>query len=354
MKKALRKRSVRNTIMIAMIVALSACSCFTYGYAKEQAQSKAIDSIQEQFGEMPSGNMPDLGSNSQAADNQTDGNEQTTDNQAPPDMNNGAQGEFDGSTPPDMQNGNDASATPEMNDAPDESAADGTESANGPSRSENGPSRDSNQQMPSGDAAGRPQRPDQNGGEVTEGTSDSQMPELPNSGNTGDAQSADGESTTESANGPSRRNNQQMPGGGNDQQMTPPDFNKQAQELSGSASAQIEAQYIALLAAENLIIAASLIYLILSGFNKRGFRKTLKNTKNAIIFSLAVLLLTAGITTAQIAASGQAEIPFNAPQASGGQMLEPPGDNGQASDENTTEEESTERIGNQADIEFSI
>ena len=136
--------------------------------------------------------------------------------------------------------------------------------------------------------------------------------------------------------------------------MTPPDFNGQMPDMGGSASAQISAPYIAALAAENLMIAAILVYLILSGFNKRGFKKTLKNTKNAIIFAITVALLTGAITFAQFAISGRTEVPFDGrPDMSQSQTL-PDGDDS-TTDENTTYEDGTEASGaNQANIEFTI
>lgn len=348
MKKAFRKRYVRNTVMLAMILALSACSCFTYAMAKEDATSKAIDLAQAQFGEMPSGNFPDFGNN-QNDSQTTDGEQATDNNQQPPEMPNGG-------TQEDAANG----------------ATDGegtSESANGPSRSENGPSKGGNQQMPNGgENSGRPQLPGESGDSSAEGTTDSQQqPELPSDGTqqNGDAQTADGEDTTKSANGPSRSENgpdnggnQQLPSGDN-QNMTPPDSNGQMPDMGGSASAQISAPYIAALAAENLMITAILVYLILSGFNKRGFKKTLKSTKNAIIFAITVALLTGAITFAQFAISGRTEVPFDGrPDMSQSQTLPDGGERTteeQTEGEATTEEDGTEASGaNQANIEFTI
>ena len=309
MKKILRKRYIRNILMITMIIVLAACSCFTYGYAKEQAQNNAIDSIKSQFGNMPSGNMPDF-DNSQSSDEQSDSNSTNNTPQAPPDMQNGdTQGSTDGNTPPEKP-------------GDDNQSNDGsTESANGPSRGGNTP------------------------------------PEMPN----GDNQSSDGsDDSTESANGPSRSENgpskggnQQMPSSGDGQQMTPPDFNGQRPDMGGSASAQIDTKYIVILAAENLMLFSIIVYLLLSRFNKRGFTQTLKNTKNAIIFAITVTLLTGAVTFAQFAISGKTEIPFDGrPEMSQGQMLP---DNGESSDDGqTTDGESSAADANTASTEFEI
>ena len=319
MKKVLRKRYIRNTIMIAMVIVLAACSCFTYGYAKEQAQSNAIDSIKSQFGEMPSGQPPQF-DNSQSNNGQSSDGEQTTDQpQAPPEMQNGDTQNGDGeSAPPDMQNGNGENTPPDMNGSTGENA-DGSQSANGPSKSQNGPSKSNSD---------RPQRPNDNGA----GTAD----EGQQSDGTGD------EDTTKSANGPSENGNQQMPNNdGNNQQMTPPDFNGDMSNMGGSATAQIDTAYVVILGAENLLLAAVIVYLILSGFNKRGFKATLKNTKNAIIFTLSVLIIAGGITFAQFAISGKTEIPFDSrPQFSQSERPEFPSEN-----ESTTQEQATDNAG---------
>ena len=308
MKKILRKRYIRNILMITMIIVLAACSCFTYGYAKEQAQSNAIDNIQSQFGERPSGNMPDF-DNSQSGGEQSDGDSTNNTPQAPPDMQNGdTQGSTDGNTPPEKPNDDNQS-----NDG-------STESANGPSRGGNTP------------------------------------PEMPN----GDNQSSDGsDDSTESANGPSRSENgpskggnQQMPSDDN-QDSNRPDFNGQRPDMGGSASAQIDTKYIVILAAENLMLFAIIVYLLLSRFNKRGFKQTLKNTKNAIIFAITVTLLTGAVTFAQFAISGKTEIPFDGrPEMSQSQMLP---DNGESSDDGqTTDGESSAADANTASTEFEI
>jgi DNA mismatch repair ATPase MutL len=318
MKKILRKRYIRNILMITMIIVLAACSCFTYGYAKEQAQSNAIDNIQSQFGERPSGNMPDF-DNSQSGGEQSDGNSTNNTPQAPPDMQNGDnQGSTDGNTPPEKPDGeaqgnSDGSTPPEMPNGNEQSGS--TESANGPSRSENSP----NKSKPSGSTDN--QQSQNNGSESSDENTE---------------------------NGPSKGGNQQMPSDDNR-----PDFGGQRPDMGGSAIAQIDTKYIVILAAENLMLFAIIVYLLLSRFNKRGFKQTLKNTKNAIIFAITVALLTGAVTFAQFAISGKTEIPFDGrPDMSQSQMLP---DNGESSDDGqTTDGESSAADANTASTEFEI
>lgn len=302
MKKVLRKRYIRNTLMIAMIAVLCACSCFTYGLAKEKAVSNAIDSVQSQLGELPGRNQFD---NSQSGEMPSFNGEDTTEfGQAPPEMQEGGNTTDFEQEAPEMQGGEDMSRPQRpdrengertSNSEPSEAPSDGestTESANGPSRSENGP--------------------------------------------------------TQSANGPSRNDNQNAQGGENFSERSfdgARDFEGSIPEMSGSAAAQIGTEYIAILAAENLLIATVFVYLILSGFNKRGFRETLKNTKNAVIFTLSVLVLTAGITAAQVAMSTRTEVPFDMSQTRQEQML--PYSGSESTTDELPAEESTNGSANQ-------
>ncbi len=154
-----------------------------------------------------------------------------------------------------------------------------------------------------------------------------QPPEMPN----GDSNSSDsnsqppekpeGDSSSDNANGQPP----QMPNGGNssNSNMQPPKM----QEEKGSG----KTLYIAITAALILAAAAILLYLIMSGFNKKGFKETLKGWKRIVIYLLSTIIVATSVTAIETNLLCK-----NAPSANHGEMMQGgPGGMGGNSSEST-------------------
>ena len=240
MKK--KQRTFRNIIMIIMIAALAMGTYLTVDSAKDSVSSSGF---MQMMGEMPSG-APN--------GNSSDSSDSSSSNQ-PPSMPSGdnQSGSTDGQppTPPsgDNQNGNTNS----------------TDSSD--SNSSNQPPS-----MPSGDNQS--------------GSTDGQPPTPPSgdnqNGNTNNADSTDSSDSSSSNQPPS------MPSGG---------F-PQAPQMNGGKS--LSTWYYVAFAVESFGMAAIAVYLILSGFNKKGLTETLKGGKRILIFALASIIIASAITFADV------------------------------------------------------
>ena len=78
-----------------------------------------------------------------------------------------------------------------------------------------------------------------------------------------------------------------------DSNMQPPEMNNSMQQNSSEANLSI---YYLLFGIESFIIALLIAYLIMSGFNKKNFRKTLINKDKTTIYILLSLVLTFSLT----------------------------------------------------------
>ena len=246
-------RTVKNVIMIVMVIALGAGAYFTMDYAGEQLN----ESSREQFSFMaqPGGN-DNMNKGQKPSGG---GNEETTET-------DGTQSENDASV---IENfGKDTTETSNTNEPP--------QMQNGEMPSGNQPS-----DMKGNNASG--ERPEMPSGETPSG----EMPsgEMP-SGKMPSGETADSNAGESSDNG-----------------QTAPDFSQMPDmsqiEAETTSSKKLDTFFYVLFAAESLELAAIVIYLILSGFNKRGLRETFKSIKNVIIYTLSVLILTAGLTAGE-------------------------------------------------------
>ena len=116
----------------------------------------------------------------------------------------------------------------------------------------------------SGDNSGTPPEKPENDGEVN--VSDMMPPARPD----------------ESDNSSGSNTPPEMPSGG----MTPPDMNSSSSNTT---------MYI-LLGIESLVISTMLVYLIMSGFNKKTFKETYEDKDKLIISGLLIIILTGGMT----------------------------------------------------------
>ncbi len=154
-----------------------------------------------------------------------------------------------------------------------------------------------------------------------------QPPEMPNGDSNGSGSGSqppekpEGDSSSDNANGQPP----QMPNGGNssNSNMQPPEM--QGKKGSGKTL------YIAITAALILAAAAILLYLIMSGFNKKGFKETLKGWKRIVIYLLSTIIVATSVTAIETNLLCK-----NAPSASHGEMMQGgPGGMGGNSSEST-------------------
>ena len=85
-----------------------------------------------------------------------------------------------------------------------------------------------------------------------------------------------------------------------------------------------------LFAVQSLFISMIVVYLVMSGFNKKSFRQTLRGMNVLIVYIVITLILTTVLTTGEIAAVKV----FNQPRASQSQWLPDSAQNGQDSGQN--------------------
>ena len=134
----------------------------------------------------------------------------------------------------------------------------------------------------SGDNSGTPPEKPGNDGEVN--VSDMMPPARPD----------------ESDNSAGSNTPPEMPSGG----MTPPDMNSSSSNTT---------MYI-LLGIESLVISTMLVYLIMSGFNKKTFKETYEDKDKLIISGLLIIILTGGMTYLCSTFKGSSNIPSGMPE----------------------------------------
>ena len=201
MKNKQKKRTLRNVLMILMIIAIGAGAFFTVNCATANSpENGAPPAIQSEIGNAP----PGMENNSEQ----------------PPEM-------------PEGENGNSGEQPPEMPEG------------------ENGNSGEQPPEMPEGENS----------------SSNEQPPEMPEGEN------------------------------GQQEQMQKP---------------KKQILIYALLAAESLSIAALILYLIMSQFNKKGFKETFKGWKRVVIYLLSTAIISGCLTVAGSAVSKQC-MPANPP-----------------------------------------
>ena len=236
------KRWIKNTIMIIMIVALGAGAYFTMNYAGSTLQS------------------------------------------ATPQFNMKMQGGGFGGGMTDMQGG---PSSDSLDSNPIENfGSDSSESADTSADSRKGQGRPN---MQSGQQGERPERPDGS----SDGNSSNQPPEMPSGGEQGAVPSLDDAAQPEN-------NTSDSDSSGSELHSKSDDSHGNMQEkIDVTEDKKLDAFFYVLFAAESLLFSALVIYLIMSGFNKKTAGQTFKSARNGLIYALSVLIVTGALTVAQ-------------------------------------------------------
>ncbi len=130
----------------------------------------------------------------------------------------------------------------------------------------------------------------------------SEPPEMPNDGNQGEPpEKPDGEMNNEQGNGNS---NMQEPSEKPDEDNnmgTPPEMpnsNGGMEQMGEHLENNIDNNYVYLIlfGIESLTLSIIVLYIIMSGFNKKSLKETFPNSDKIVIYILGVIILTSGLT----------------------------------------------------------
>ncbi len=256
MKKS--KRTMKNVIMVLMIAAICVGSYFT--------MDKAKDSLSPSFSQSEM-QTPPGGFNGGSSDS--------------------TQGDSDSSSSSNSSSNSNSSSDSSSNQPPEMPSGDGnSDSGNQPPSPPSSDSSDSNSQPPS------PPSSDSS-------DSNSQPPSPPsndnNNSNTSDNSSSDS-SNSDSSNSDSSNQPPQMPGSSDSSNSG--DSSNQPPEMPSSSS-KLSVKYYIIFACEALAIAVLFIYLIMSSFNKKGFKETFKGWKKILAFAIATVIATSALTVGE-------------------------------------------------------
>lgn len=122
----------------------------------------------------------------------------------------------------------------------------------------------------------KPAKPDDSSENASSNTQQSQMKEKTDGQN-----SSNGQENGNMPSAPNMQNGENMP------------------SMSGQSN-QIETAYYIIFGIEAFVVSIILIYLIMSGFNSKTLAETLNGAKNIIIYIILVVVITTGLTFAQI------------------------------------------------------
>ena len=127
-------------------------------------------------------------------------------------------------------------------------------------------------------------------------------PEIPNGDNQGEPpEKPDGEMDNEQANGNSNMEEPPEKPDEDNNMQTPPEMPNN----NGGMEQMVEQQenttdnnyvYLILFGIESLFLSLIVLYLIMSGFNKKTLKETLVNSDKILIYILGVIILTSGLT----------------------------------------------------------
>ena len=140
----------------------------------------------------------------------------------------------------------------------------------------------------------------------SDSSSSNQPPEMP-SGENGDSSNQPPTPPSSSENsGDSSNQPPEMPSGDSNSSESSSDSSSMPQSPSmpdgenGSfPSMKLSVKYYVLFAVEALLIAVLFIYLIMSGFNKKGFKETFKGWKKIFAFAIATVIATSALTAGE-------------------------------------------------------
>mgnify|MGYP002624021565 CR=1 FL=1 len=242
------KRLIKNIIMISLIIVLIGGTYFTMYKA-----NKSISAQESNSQSISGNNMPEMGGNN--------------DMRTPPDMNGNSENNM---TPPD--NNGENSQNSDENTPPEMPNNDGNNNENN--------SNNNNRRRPGENGNNeRPNKRQEN--EISE-NNDSNVTSMNNDENVNN----DNNMTPPDMNSDGGMGNK----GGNG--MTPPDMNNN----TSSNEKSIGTIYYVIFGLESLVISLLIMYLIMSGFNKKTFKETFTSKDKLLICILSTIILTGCLT----------------------------------------------------------
>lgn len=262
-----RIRLIKNTVMIGLVIVFAGASFLTMNFIGGSSFGGVPPQNDFSMSQKPNMNN---GNNSQNSDNNQQG-------QPPQSQNGNDSGNQQDAQPPQMQGNNDNNQ----------------QDAQPPQIQGNNDNNQQNAQPPqeNGNAQGGENEgfvPDNNG------SADNN-----NNGNSESDSRNNGKSDSDNQSGFKPDNNQ------NNQNGFVPDNNRGIKGggfvRGGEGFTVIAIVKYGAIAADSLIIAALVIYLVLSGFNKKGLKATLGTTKRIVAFALCSLIAATALTGTQIA-----------------------------------------------------
>ena len=245
-----RKRLLKNIIAIAVIVVMCGASFFTMKYAADNVSTSAGGGAQQ---EMQGGQMP---GQSDRGSSGSSGRSTGSDQQQPPDKPDG--------------NG---------------SGQDGSQSGGQQKDGSSGSSSDTKTMSSS---------------KSSSGSSDSaqQPPEKPDGDNSSAAQ---GQGQSDSSSSDQNSSGQQSSDDSGSQGSKAPQGQPGGMPGNGGPGMDQSISYIyyMIFGAEGLVIALAVMYLVMTRFSRRSIREVFRNRDKLIIFILATVLTTSGLTFAE-------------------------------------------------------
>ncbi len=148
-----------------------------------------------------------------------------------------------------------------------------------------------NGQMSGGDSNTPPEIPSGDNSAAPSGEQPSEKPnDIQNDDNEAPPEKPDGEDN----NAPSDNNGNQGMQSPDNKDMNKSDDNMQMP--NNNQGGKNRTLYYILFGIENLVLAAAIMYLIMSGANKKGIKATFKNADKIIIYILSIVIITAALT----------------------------------------------------------
>ena len=273
MKRLFTKRYMKNTLAVLLIAAMCGCAFFTMKYAQSHVSSRA-DTMMSQ----------PAGDGSQTADQHEDSS-------------------GDSQSAQSAQSGEEQGAVPDSQSSGSSDRSSGSSDQQPPAK-------------PDGDSGGAPtQQSSDTQTADNSGQSDAsaQSQDQQNGQASGDQQSSDSQSGQQPGGG---SQNDQNADGQNGQGGTPPDMN-----ASGSSST-LPIGYYFVFGAEGIILAAGVMYLIMTRAGKKSVKELTMNRDKITIFILSAVLLASAFTFSCSSITGSV---FISSAAETGQMGGPGG-----------------------------
>ena len=145
------------------------------------------------------------------------------------------------------------------------------------------------QVMTGGNGGTPPAKPDENSANGSNESSDT-PPSMPNNSN----------NSSQNDGTPPAKPDENSANGSNESSDTPPTMpGNMENESSSSSNSDIDLIYYIVFGIESLTISGFVMYLVLSKFNKKTFKETFEEKDKIIIYVLANILLTGGLTFGQ-------------------------------------------------------